>query len=344
MPGLSRSVEVETTATPGMIRLRSSNRLTGSSSPAVAVTGGAEAWLGSPSPQNESCNQGAPWPPDRLTTVTKSAMGVTQRKVVTLSSLCLALGFILSGGALLWWSGTTDLRQDPQLSAFLSQTGGLLLASGLLTIGWDLVGRRAFADEVLAKARVSADVDRSGIVRVTDQYLEEVEWDELFRDVQRLDIVVAYASTWRNTHRGRLERVAKRKGTRLRAFLPNPRDVDTMRVLAERFNMSVEQATAKVEEAVADFASLAKPEGGDVEVWLRSGDLVFSCYRFDSRAVLTLYSHSRERRTQVPTFVVSEGELFRFVYDELRAIAGQSSRASTEGAVGHEAITPSPEG
>ena len=47
-----------------------------------------------------------------------------------------------------------------------------------------------------------------------------------------------------------------------------------------------------------------------VQVYLRKGDLVFSCYRFDSRAVLTLYSHSKERRTSVPTFVTRNGSLF----------------------------------
>lgn len=253
--------------------------------------------------------------------------GVAQRKVVTLSAVLLTAVFVLAGVALLWWSGTRDLQGNPQLAAFAGQAGGTLLATGLLTIGWDLVGRRAFADEVLAKARVGADIDRAGIIRITDQYLEAVEWDELFRDVKRLDIVVAYGSTWRNTHRGRLERVAARPGTRLRVFLPDPGDHDTMRVLAERFDMKVEDITAKVAEAVKDFKSLRRPDGGTVEVRLRKGDLVFTCYRFDSRAVLTLYSHSRERRTHVPTFVVSEGQLFEFVYGELKAFETQSAPA-----------------
>jgi hypothetical protein len=63
---------------------------------------------------------------------------------------------------------------------------------------------------------------------------------------------------------------------------------------------------------------------------VRAGDAVFSCYRFDSQAVLTLYSHGRERRNQVPTLVVRGGELFDFVYNEIAAIAEQSRLADPQ--------------
>jgi hypothetical protein len=180
---------------------------------------------------------------------------------------------------------------------------------------------------VLAKARLSTDVVEAGIVRVTNQYLREVEWASLFRDVTKLDIVVAYGATWRNSNRGSLEQVARRSSARIRVFLPDPDDDRTVAVLADRFNMQSADLTTKINEAVRDFRSLAVPGGATIEVWLRAGDAVFSCYRFDSNAVLTLYSHGRERRTHVPTFVVSGGELFRFVYDELEAIAAQSRPA-----------------
>ena len=86
----------------------------------------------------------------------------------------------------------------------------------------------------------------------------------------------------------------------------------------------------KINEAIGDFRSLAVPGGAAIEVWLRAGDAVFSCYRFDSKAVLTLYSHGGGRRTQVPTFVLSGGERFDCVYNELTAIAAQSRPAPEE--------------
>lgn len=249
-----------------------------------------------------------------------------QSRVVTRSAAVLALVFVLIGGAALWVSGLDAIKENMPLSGFLSQLGGLLLATGLITIAWDLFGRRAFADEVLAKAKLSTDVVDSGLIRVTDQYLDEVEWVDPFQDVNKLDIVVAYAYTWRNAHRARLQ-AAARRGCRIRVFLPDYRDDETINILAGRFSMPADALKAKIQEAVADFKALPTPTNAPVQVCLRTGDLVFSCYRFDSRAVLTLYSHSRERRTNVPTFVTKNGSLFTYVYDELEAIAQQSQPA-----------------
>jgi hypothetical protein len=253
---------------------------------------------------------------------------VIQSKVTTRSAMLVGACFVIIGGLLLWWSGTSHWQHNPQMQAFLAQSGGLLLATGLLAVVWDLFGRRALADEVLAKAGLSADVTRAGIVRVTNQYLTEVEWASLFRNVSKLDILFAYAATWRNTHRASLEQVAGRSGARIRVFLPDPNDARTVEVLADRFSMSSADLIAKINEAIRDFKALAVPGGAAVEIYVRAGDAVFSCYRFDSQAVLTLYTHGRERRTQVPTLVIRGGELFGFVYSEVKAIASQSRLAS----------------
>jgi hypothetical protein len=250
--------------------------------------------------------------------------------VTTRLAIILGLCFVVIGALLMWWSGTSEWKSNEQMQAFLGQVGGLVLATGLLAVAWDLFGRRSLADEVLAKAGLSTDIVRAGIVRVTDQYLAEVEWVSLFRNVTRLDIFVAYGATWRNAHRASLQQVAQRPDARIRVFLPDPDDARSVAVLSDRFHMQPEALISKIHEAIQDFRSLAVPGGAMLEVWVRAGDAVFSCYRFDSKAVLTLYSHGQERRTQVPTFVVDGGELFEFVYKELTAIAAQSNPAPEE--------------
>lgn len=251
----------------------------------------------------------------------------TRSKLTNLSTVMLSGVFVLAGGLALYFSGVNSVKAHVQWSAFLAQLGALLMATGLITIAWNLFGRRAFASEVLAKARVGTDVVASGLERVTDQYLEDVEWGELFRDVGRLDIVVAYANTWRNTHRSRLEATARRRGARIRVVLPDPSHDPTISLLAERFDMPPATLRSRIHEAIRDFRALRRPGGATVDVRVRRGDVVFSCYRFDSRAVLTLYSHARIRRTRVPTFVVADGSLFKFVYEEVTALIEQSSPA-----------------
>lgn len=237
-------------------------------------------------------------------------------------TLLAALLGVALGVFLLWLADRSFVSREWQ--SIVTNVGGIVIATALLTVGWELIGKRAFADEVLAKARLSTDVVAAGIERVTDQYLEDVEWASLIEGATKVDIVVAYASTWRNTHRERLQKIANTKSARMRIFLPDPDDAETMSILAGRFNMSSDDVAGRIREAIEDFSAMSRPQGADMTVFVRGGDVVFSCYRFDSRAVLTLYSHTRERRNRVPTFVVRSGDLFTFVYEEISAIEEQS--------------------
>lgn len=145
---------------------------------------------------------------------------------------------------------------DDTWQAIVSNIGGLVLATALITVAWELAGKRSFAREVMAKANLSEDVKRAGIAKVTDQYLDSVAWDELIDGSSKVDIVVAYASTWRNANRHRLLRVAARKGARIRVFLPDPEDAMTMSVLADRFSTTPQDLKSKVAEAIREFADL----------------------------------------------------------------------------------------
>lgn len=243
---------------------------------------------------------------------------------VTSLAMVVSAGVIVIAGVFLMFLSVQGWAEGIG-EALLGQVGGLLVATGLLTVVWELYGRRTFAAEMFAKAKLSADVVDSGITRVTDQYLDDVEWSDLFEGAAHVDIVVAYANTWRNTHRQRLQRVARAKSSRIRVFLPDPDDLQTMSNLAQRFDTTPESVVAKINEAITEYKSLAQPGGGVVEVYVRAGDALFSAYRFDGRAVLTLYSHGRERRTSVPTWVVTGGELFSFVRQEIDAIHDQST-------------------
>lgn len=236
-------------------------------------------------------------------------------------ALLLLLGL---GLTLMWVSGLGSLAANVQLSAILAQVGAVLVATAVLSVLWESLGREQLASDVLQKAGVGSDMQRAGLVRVTDQYLDDVEWESLFRRVRRLDIFVAYASTWRHAQHERLRAVASDSGARIRVFLPDPDDEATIANLADRFSITPVAIRGKVHEARSFFEALRVPRGADLTVFKRRGDHVFSLYRFDNRAVVTLYSHGKSR-TPVPTFVVDEGQMFRFVYDEVNAIHSQSS-------------------
>jgi hypothetical protein len=253
---------------------------------------------------------------------------ITNYRAIITSIAFSVIGFVALGAAETNW-----LTPYVALKAFISQLGGLLLATGLLTIFWELVAKREFANEMYSIARIATDIKEAGIERGTLRYLEDVEWDRLFESAHEIDIFVSYASTWRKVHDSRLNAAASKRGTKIRIFLPDPRDDQHLTVLALRFGKTVEELRSDIVKSTRDFANLIKPEGAELEIYHRKGDVLFSFYRFDNRAVLAMYSHGRVR-TGVPTFVVSNGNIFDFVARDLKAIVDQSRKLTLEEAKG----------
>ncbi len=213
------------------------------------------------------------------------------------------------------------------LQALCNNLGGLLVASLGLGLLWELVGKRAFAKEILEQARTSSDVHTAGLTQVGTNYLSDPEWEELFSGSTKIDLFIAYASTWRNAHHHLLSKFVQNSGNRLRVYLPDPADTNTIKVLAERFDKTANELKDAIKEAELAFRAIRNNGHADVSIYHCPGDRVFSFYRFDMRAVITLYSHSKTRGP-VPTLVCrSPGSLYEFVRDELRSIEKCSKEA-----------------
>jgi hypothetical protein len=245
------------------------------------------------------------------------------------TNLRMIIAAVVVGGAglaLLYISGRDEWWKHRQAGqTFISQLGALLLAAVALAALWEFAGKRSFAREILSKVGVGSDIERAGVVRITDQYLKEVEWDSYFEGIEKLDIVVAYGRTWRRTHWDQLKRMAQRSDTRIRIILPDPDDTQSLSVLADRFNRTPAQLRDDILESATEFIELkGSNPSSKVHLYLRRGDHVFSCYRLDRIAVVTFYSHSRTRKP-VPTIVCqSGGSLYDFIYDEIKVMLDNS--------------------
>ena len=219
------------------------------------------------------------------------------RAIHTYRTVLIAIAGVCAGVILLYISGSPSFAQNqPSLQTLVRELGSLLIVTGGITILWDLKGRREFADEVLAKAQVSADVRSSGLQRLSMQYLSDVEWSRMFQRAREIEIFVSYGTTWRSVHWARFEEFSRGKGNRLRVYLPDPEDQTTVSVLALRYDSTSEQIKQRITEAASAFASLRQARGGaDIRIYYRRGDPTFACYRFDDEIVVTLYSHRRAR-------------------------------------------------
>lgn len=176
-------------------------------------------------------------------------------------------------------------------------------------------------------AKLAADIQDAGLLRIGTNYLNELEWQELFAGVRQLDIFVAYGQTWRNLHARHLHDLAARPHSRIRVFLPDPADETTIDLLADRFNITRDEMRRRIEATRTDYELLRRPDGADVEILYRPGDRLYSFYRLDDVAVLGLYSHSRNRIPSIPVLVCrAPGSLYQFIADELPNIEQQSRR------------------
>lgn len=250
------------------------------------------------------------------------------KKLNTILVLLVSVVVVMTGGVLLLLSEWLEFfSKHPAWKATVGQAGGAILTTGLLSLLWDLAGKRAMAKEIFAAARIAADIQEAGVERIAFRYLTEVEWSKLFESARELDVFVAYGRSWRNINHENLLKIAKKRGAVIRVVLPDPEDDQHLSVLATRFGHTGMSGLEKVKGDILDtaksFASMLQIDGAAIKIYYRKGDLLFSCYRFDQRLVLALYSHKRER-TNVPTFVVSNGALYDFAFNDLEAIVKQS--------------------
>lgn len=265
-------------------------------------------------------------------------MGTNDQKLlserVTLRLALMAGGAAIVGFLLLllsshqmWWAehATTQL--------LLQQTGGLLFVTAAITLIWETLGKRAFLEEILAKAQVSRDIQFSGLLKVTDSFHTDIDWRHHIGKSSKIDIFFAYGQTWRNSHDKELRSAALRRDTRIRVVLPDPEDEQTVDELAKRFSYEPGKLKARVKDAAQYFQNLREENEGDengVHIWFLHAAPTFSFYRFDSTGILALYTH-RKGRTAVPTFVCEQGgTLYDYVRHEFDAMIDPKAGLATK--------------
>lgn len=225
--------------------------------------------------------------------------------------------------------------KHPSWQSVLQQLGGLLLVTTAITLLWESIGKRAFLDEILAKAKISKELSFSGITQVTDSFHRDIGWRDYFDSANKLDIFFTYGKTWRNTHLEDFQRFVARHGARLRVVLPDPEDDQVVRELARRFKYTTEKLIELIREAekyFRDLQSQAVKNGASVELWFLPAAPHFTFYRFNKIVIVALYSHRRER-TPVPTFVCESGgtfyEYIRREFDAMISEEGLARSATT---------------
>lgn len=238
---------------------------------------------------------------------------------VLLAGALLVVGFVLmllNADGRLWWQSV------------LFQLGMAIFIAVVFTGLWEWWGKRLLAQEVYELVGVGVDIQRWGLRSVSMDWPSQ-KWTELFEASYNVDVLLAYGATWRGLNQTALETFLRDPRRTLRVCLPDPEEEWLMRALAERFSKNPVEVAEKIREATRHFFHLRQEGGATVSVFYRPGEPVYSIYRFESVAVLTLYPHRRER-SQTPTLVAGPGELFSFVREDYEKALQMSREVAQE--------------
>ncbi len=250
---------------------------------------------------------------------------------VNLRTALMAFVFFVGGFLLMLWAANDTLWLNRTTWKNLVESlGSLLFGTGLITAAWDLLGKRAFAEELLSKVSISRELASAGILQVKSSFQSrEIDWENLFSRTIKIDLLFLGSSTWRNQHFRQLEAFVERTNTSLRVLLPDPNDSHTVSELAHRMDKKTNEIEVSINRAIDFFRDLsARHPHAQIQVWLVKQAPLFSIFRFDNKAVVSFYSH-RRRLVEVPTFICTEGgELFNYVMEEVDELLRQNKLAT----------------
>lgn len=262
------------------------------------------------------------YPQNNYRTITMKKPKILSEWVNLRNYVVASVLFIIGILLLIWAADKVFWANNTNIQSFIETLGSSLLVTGIITVAWDLIGKRAFTEEILSKVSMSQELMKAGIIHVIPSgKSREIDWDDLFQKAIEVDLLFYGSSWWINQNFKNLESFVKRPHTRLRVILPDPDDSHTMLESSRRINATIEKEIGIIAKAIKDFQDLVEQyPRANVEIWLLKKSPLFSVFRFGNRAVFSPYSH-RASIVEIPTIIcLEDGEIFKFIMSELISI------------------------
>ena len=231
----------------------------------------------------------------------------------TLRTHIAALSFLLLGSLLLVLASHV---KTPWLSVLLLNVGSFIIASVVMTLIFRFWQLRGLLDDLFRHVGVAEQIQRARLSGCSVSFYEIVPGEELFTESNRLDLMVSYAATWRNTHESQLERFLARADAQLNVVLPDPDVKTTLNELGTRFGLESGEVERRIRESATFFQHLGVGARGTVRIYYFARAPHFTFYRFNNRVVFASYRH-RQARGPVLTLIGGRGgEFYDWIRDE----------------------------
>lgn len=194
---------------------------------------------------------------------------------------------------------------------------------------WEVLGKRAFAEEVLELAGIASNLQQSGIVGFYEKFTD-IKWSEIFEGTKEVSLMFTYAYSWRNNNRQELKDVSSKKNSRLIVLLPDYSIPEVCDMCdrdflygkhAEDGSENVQKNTeSKIKKAIEDFKKL------NADIYLYPSNLKTTYYFFDDKCIIAPFKHGKDKYC-VPAILCREGgALYEFCKNDLEQAIKKSRK------------------
>ena len=237
-----------------------------------------------------------------------------------LKTLVASLAGLISGGVLL----VSSTNLSAPWATLCANVGSFVIASVVMALIFQFWQLRGLLEDLFNRVRSAEQWTHSGISGFSVSIYDNIPWNALFAESDRLNMMVAYARTWRNSHQALLEEFVKRPVTVLEVILPDPDVAESMCEFGRRFQVSPDEVRGRIMEAIAFFVDLRAQahQRSEVKIYLVAQTLQFSFYQFNRRVVFASYKHRPGRGSIITLLADRGGELYSWISDEWDGIAG----------------------
>jgi hypothetical protein len=251
-------------------------------------------------------------------------------RITNLKMVIITIAFTIGGVILLYLSEKSSLlKNHPGMQRILGQLAGLLLITATLTLIWDLIGKRSLANEIMSRVHLSGDLEHLNVLGITLSP-DSIQWLDFLKKTKNLDVFLIHGTTWRGQWGGQIRRIVKTPGSTVRIILPDTKQSGLIHAISESTGEDPNFITRRIQEAFKYFQSIAQEAGdggGRIEIWMTECFPAFSLCRFDSTAVICLYSYSG--KSTLPHIVCGRpGLLYEFIVQQFETLVQESSHHS----------------
>ena len=194
---------------------------------------------------------------------------------------------------MLWGASETE-DCCKRLSIFLQYVGSFLIASVVMALVFQFWQIKGLLADMWEEADIVKSLRSARLSRFALGFQEaDVPWTRLFRESDHVTVLFIYGRTWLGWHLDHLRAFLRDENVRLDVILPDPKNASLMQALALRF-LSADEIKTRIEATMREFAKLSEQGKGKVSLFAFSRPMVYSCYRFNTHAVLATYRHELE--------------------------------------------------